>query len=118
MRIAVLGCGPAGLMAAHAAKVCGADVDIFSRKRKSELFGCQYLHAPIPGMTDVAPVTVRYMLNGDIEGYRRKVYGDTWDGEVSPEDLLGNHDAWDIRRTYDNLWAKYGGYIFGTELDA
>jgi hypothetical protein len=118
MRVAVLGCGPAGLMAAHAAKTTGARVDIYSRKRKSEMFGCQYLHAPIPGMTDVAPVTVRYHLHGDAESYRRKVYGDGWDGTVSPEDLLESHDAWDIRRTYDNLWAEYGPFVFGTELSA
>lgn len=118
MRVAVLGCGPAGLMAAHAAKVCGGRVDIYSRRRKSELYGCQYLHAPIPGMTDVAPVIVRYMVHGDIDSYQAKVYGDTWDGKVSPEDLVGEHDAWDIRRTYDNLWREYGGYVHGTELSA
>ena len=118
MRVAVFGCGPAGLMAAHAAKVSGARVDIYSRRRKSELYGCQYLHAPIPGMTDVAPVEVRYMLHGDTEQYKRKVYGESWEGQVSPEDYLGTHMAWDIRRTYDNLWAEYGKYVFGTELSA
>lgn len=116
MRVAVLGCGPAGLMAAHAAKVNGAQVDIYSRKRKSELYGCQYLHAPIPGMTDVAPVDVSYSLHGDVESYRQKVYGADWQGEVSPEDLVGAHTAWDIRRTYDNLWREYGPYVFGTDI--
>lgn len=118
MRIAVLGCGPAGLMAAHAAKVSGARVDIYSRKRKSELYGCQYLHAPIPGMTDVAPVEVSYSLHGSVETYRDKVYGANWQGEVSPEDLVGAHTAWDIRRTYDNLWNEYGKYVYGTEISA
>jgi hypothetical protein len=118
MRVAVLGCGPAGLMAAHAAKIMGARVDIYSRRRKSELFGCQYLHIPIPGMTDVAPVSVRYMVHGDVDAYRRKVYGDFWNGEVSPEDLVGEHEAWDIRRTYDKLWNEYGQYTRGTNLSA
>jgi hypothetical protein len=111
MRVAVLGCGPAGLMAAHAARVAGAEVHIFSRRRKSEMYGCQYLHAPIPGMTDVAPVEVTYHLHGNIEDYRHKVYGDTFDGTVSPEDLVGNHAAWDIRRTYDNMWMEYSRWI-------
>jgi len=51
MRIAVLGCGPAGLMSAHAAMVATeseADLAIFSTKRKSPLYGAQYLHQPIP----------------------------------------------------------------------
>jgi hypothetical protein len=104
-------------MAAHAAKLAGADrVSIFSKRRKSELFGAQYLHSPIPGMTDGAPVTVRYLLKGSAEEYRRKVYGDQWDGTVSPEDLGGEHFAWDIRRTYNNLWERYGDYVMGTDI--
>lgn len=119
MRVAVLGCGPAGLMAAHAAALAGAnDVRIISKKRKSEMFGSQYLHAPIPGMTDTAPVTVHYELVGSVEEYRRKVYGEKWDGTVSPEDLLGEHDAWDIRQTYDSLWSTYGDFVYSTELSA
>jgi hypothetical protein len=117
MKVAVFGCGPAGLMAAHAAKVSGAEVRIFSRRRKSELYGCQYLHSPIPGMTDVAPVEVHYLLHGDTEQYRRKVYGEAWQGQISPEDYGGNHMAWDIRRTYDNLWSEYGGHVYNTMLD-
>lgn len=117
MRVLVLGCGPAGLMAAHAAKVSGADrVDIYSKRRKSELFGAQYLHQPIPGMTDTPPVTVEYVLEGSAEDYRRKVYGADWDGEVSPEDLIGNHDGWDIRRTYDNLWLNFGATVWNTNI--
>jgi hypothetical protein len=118
MKVAVFGAGPAGLMAAHAAVTVGAEVDIYSNKRKSELYGCQYLHAPIPGMTDVPPVEVRYRLHGEVEAYRRKVYGDGYDGTVSPEDLLEKHDAWDIRRTYSNLWAEYQGRISQSVLNS
>lgn len=106
--VAVLGCGPAGLIAAHAAHICRIPtVAIFSKNRKSELFGAQYLHMPIPGATERAPVTVKYTLDGKPEDYRRKVYGDSWDGSVSPEDLVEPHEAWDIRSTYDNLWSMY-----------
>lgn len=114
--IAILGCGPAGLIAAHAATVTGHDVMIYSKKRKSEMFGAQYLHAPIPGMTDLPPVEVDYQWNGTYEQYRRKVYG-TMDVErmtgvkVSPETFGGQHLAWDIRRTYDNLWAEYSDKV-------
>lgn len=118
MRVAVLGCGPAGLMAAHAVAQLEHDVMVFSRKRKSPLFGAQYLHAPIPGITDRDDrITVEYMLRGSVEDYRRKVYGRMWDGTVSPEDLSDDHAAWDIRSTYDRLWELYSEAIIDVDID-
>ena len=118
MRVAILGCGPAGLMAAHAVAENGAEPLILSRKRKSPLYGAQYLHAPIPGVTDRDDhVTVEYMMRGSVGDYRRKVYGPRWDGTVSPEDLEETHEAWDIRTTYDRLWDLYHDCIEDVELD-
>lgn len=112
MNIVVLGCGPAGLMAAQGAMDGGADrIMIMSKKRKSELFGAQYLHEPIPGVTEGEPVHVRYNLTGDVEEYREKVYGRNWVGSVSPEDLPPDHHAWDIRDTYDRLWDFWSPHI-------
>ena len=113
----MLGAGPAGLIAAHAATTAGCAVIIASKIRKSEMFGAQYLHAPIPGMTDVAPVEVRYALDGTPDEYRAKVYGKTSRVPVSPETLEKDHTAWDIRRTYDNLWLRYGPDINGITLE-
>jgi len=78
-----------------------ADTDV-----KSTLYGCQYLHAPIPvpKRFKVQETHVEYKLNGTADEYRVKVYGSAWAGTVSPEDLAGEHDAWDIRATYDALW--------------
>src|SRR4051812_38354175 len=109
MKIAVLGCGPAGMMAAAGAVEAaldyeGGDIAIFSRKRKSELFGAQYLHKPIPWATPPKEVTVDYRIIGEPADYKRKVYGNGWLGAVSPEDLQEPHPGWDIRETYDNLW--------------
>lgn len=116
--VAVLGCGPAGLMAAHAARIAGASVIILSRKVKSPLYGAQYLHAPIPQVTDRNDhVTVDYILKGSIQDYRRKVYGKTWDGTVSPDELESTHEAWDIRETYDRLWQMYSENIMNAEVD-
>jgi len=104
-RIAILGCGPAGLAAASAVAGSGHEAVIISANAEpSRLYGCQYLHAPIPGYEDVPHVRVSYSLNGSPEGYRRKVYGDAWQGKVSPEDFVGEHDAWDIRKTYQRMW--------------
>lgn len=118
MSIAVLGCGPAGLMAAHAVAQSGVEPVIYSRKQKSPLYGAQYLHAPIPGVTDRDDaVTVEYLTRGTPEDYRRKVYGRTWDGTVSPEDLSEMHTAWDIRSTYEALWDEYSRLVVNVDID-
>lgn len=104
-RVVILGCGPAGLAAARAAVDSGFEVVIISNTDKpSELHGCQYLHAPVPGYEDVPQVRVNYTLRGTPEQYRAKVYGHKWEGKVSPEDFAGEHDAWDIRETYRRMW--------------
>lgn len=117
MKVLVLGCGPAGLMAAHAAEMTGHQVLIASKKRKSELFGCQYLHQPIPGVSDPAgAVLVRYLLEGSVTDYREKVYGQGSVASVSPEDYEGDHLAWDIRSAYDGLWSKYSQFVLDVDL--
>lgn len=110
-KVLILGCGPAGLMAAHAASMAGYEPVIISKKRKSEMFGAQYLHRPIPDTTDQQPFEVKYVLNGTAQAYREKVYGPAYRGFVSPEDLDEDHSGWDIRATYDILWQRYSGAI-------
>jgi hypothetical protein len=119
-RLYVLGAGPAGMLAAHAATQRGYEPIIFSnadengQPLKSKLYGCQYLHQPIEGIT--APgerVWVHYELRGSIEAYRRKVYGPGFQGSVSPDEYGPEkpHAAYDIRKTYDRLWEMYQGRI-------
>lgn len=103
-------------MAAHAAALNDHDVVIISKKRKSELFGCQYLHQPIPGVTTSGPVNVSYRLTGSEQGYREKVYGVGSRVVVSPEDLIGDHEAWDLRQTYDTLWDTYSQYVIDADV--
>lgn len=116
--VLVFGCGPAGLMVAHAAALADCNVKIVSKKRKSHLHGAQYLHAPIPYATTEAPIRVVYELRGTAQQYREKVYGKGWRGTVSPEDLDSDHDAWDIRSTYDWLWEAYGEYVTHMEVSS
>ena len=105
MKAAILGVGPAGLTAAAAIIRGGGTVDLFAKElQQSKLYGCQYLHEPIPGYTVTPPVDVLYTLIGTPGEYKRKVYGKDWDGSVSPEDLDEDHKAWDIRQTYNYLW--------------
>lgn len=103
--VVVLGCGPAGLAAAITAFNLGHKITIASKEFKmSEQFGCQYLHAPIQGFENVPKVKVKYRLIGTPEQYRKKVYGEEWLSKVSPEDFVGDHEAWDIRETYRRMF--------------
>ena len=126
-RVVVFGAGPAGLIAAQAAEDAGREVFVFTapdargNPRKSELHGCQYLHAPIPRFSRDASGPqrlVRYHLKGSSEDYRRKVYGDNWDGEVSPDEYgpEQDHYAWDLRDTYDRLWGAWFSRITAMDL--
>ena len=115
--VAILGCGPAGLMVAHAANIMDWDFKIYSKKQKSKLYGAQYLHKPIPQLDCGAPMTVAYKMVGSPRSYRFKVYGPGWDGTVSPEDFTESHFAWDIRKAYDDLWNVYSGQIENCDLD-
>jgi hypothetical protein len=104
-KVAILGCGPAALASAKAALDSGYRVLIASASdQPSTQYGCQYLHAPVPGYENVRHTRVEYRLNGTPDQYRRKVYGEKWPGKVSPEDFIGDHDAWDIRETYRRMW--------------
>lgn len=118
LNVLVLGCGPAGLMAAHAAAQFECNVKILSKPRKSFMNGAQYLHRPIPMATRSPAFQISYDLWGTAEGYREKVYGADSRVEVSPTTLSQQHDAWDIREAYDWLWDTYGSYVQGWEADS
>lgn len=125
MKVLVLGCGPAGLMAAHAAALMGHEIAILSKARKSHMKGAQFLHGPIPlpGWVTDEPFEVDYQLRGTADGYRQKVYhdipvfrADKLKLKVSPEELAGKHQAWDIRVAYNWLWDKYGLLVKDADL--
>lgn len=126
MRVAILGSGPAGLMSAAAAlaatnDMTGGSLAILSNNGKSSLYGAQYLHAPIPVYTNNrypdAKRVISYQLRGAPDDYKRKVYGQMWDGTVSPEDLDESHYAWDIRQTYDALWDDFKDHVDRIHMD-
>lgn len=115
-RVAILGCGPAGMFAAHAFNEANWDVTIYSKKRRSDMFGAQYLHSPIPGLPEIRTL-VDYQLLGTVEGYRDKVYGPNSKVEVSPETLVGQHPAWDIRSAYYEAYERYEHQIIEAVID-
>src|SRR4051794_36471109 len=112
MDVAVLGCGPAGLLSAHAAILGGCDVLVYSIKQKSPMNGAQYLHSPIPELTSQDPdAIIRYAKVGTRAGYATKVYGHpeapcSWDKFEE-----GPRPAWSLSDSYEELWSRYGDLI-------
>lgn len=104
-RAVVLGCGPAGLFAAWAFKRAGWEVQVFSKKRRSELYGAQYLLSPIPDLTaEAQPTEITFELKGSWEDSTRKVYGHskpmlTWEEYLAPR-----RHGWDLRQSYYAAW--------------
>ena len=118
-RIAVLGCGPAGLLAAHACQLSGNLVDIYSVYRPSPIGGAQFLHREIPGITDPSPDGKVYFVHvGSDVGYAIKVYGNAGAPTSWKEYHDGEHDVWNMRRAYARLWADYEKLIIDAPLDA
>jgi hypothetical protein len=120
-RIIILGCGPAGLFAAHAAIGMGHDVRIISKLRKSEMYGAQYLHTSIPGLSDgSAPFKVEYRLEGDLDDYLHKVYGEIIPDRsaITVESLVGVYDAWNIRAAYDRAFELYWQMVVNQPVGA
>lgn len=110
--VAILGSGPAGLLAAHAAARAKNAVTIFSEGDMSDIFGAQYLHRYIPDLTHEDPdFTIDVAKIGTKEGYAKLVYGDremevSWD-HFEPGQIPG----WDMRTAYRDLWRKYSDRI-------
>lgn len=111
--VAIIGCGPSGLLAAHAASQLGMVVSIFSKDvRPSPHAHATFLHSDIPGLTSPAPDgTVEIRKVGDGEGYAQKVYKDrrkttSWDKLPS-----GHMNAWSLRPVYRKLWERFGDRV-------
>lgn len=109
--VAVLGCGPAGLLCALAMEQEGHHVHIYSRKVRSKIPGSVYLHRSVPDLTGVYPDNhVQYVRLGDEAGYARKVYGDAGRTTGWPN-YYQVYPSWNAVAAYDKLWERYDGNI-------
>lgn len=114
--IHVLGAGPAGMLAAHAASLHGEPFQIHSIKRQSPIWGATYLHHAIPELTTPkADREIRYSKMGDRAGYAQKIYGDP-EAPCSWDRFDGTVPAWDLERHYETLWDWYHRYIVDEEI--
>jgi hypothetical protein len=112
LSIVVIGCGPAGLAAAHAAVGLGCRVEVFAPKSKTPQKGPLLIQRPIPGINTDHPFgTVRQIvIGGSILDYRYKLYNDINIG-INGDILQPFYHAWNHQVTYDELWRRYSGLI-------
>lgn len=113
MKVIVIGAGPAGLAAAHAAIGAGAeDIQILAPKRQTPQQGPLLIQRPIPGINTSHPdgTIHQIVIGGTILDYRYKLYGDINIG-INGDILRPEYHAWRHGETYDRLWALYEGAI-------
>lgn len=116
MRVAVLGCGPTGLLVAHALEQTGHKPIIYSKAVKSAIPGSQHLHGPVPGLTSMYPEgSIQFVRIGTAEGYAMKVYGDA-ERETGWDNYLQLYPSWNIITAYDELWARYGSRVVNLDI--
>jgi len=106
--IAIIGIGPSGLAAAHACRLAGVPMSIFSRDdQKSLLGGAQFLHRGLPLINEKEnSFKIHYSLVGDSHVYREKVYGNEPVPFVSMDNVQHGQvvTAWSLIDTYEELW--------------
>jgi len=119
--VAVLGCGPSGLLAAYALEQYSLPYAIFSKPFKSPLGGAQYSHVAIPGLHDQnePEVMLTYKVDGDAETYHAKVYGDQVVPFVSFDNVSDGKQvpAWNLHKMYDTLWDMLEGKVNRLDID-
>lgn len=115
-KIAILGCGPSGLLSAHAAMLRGYHPEVFSIKRPSLMPGAIYCHEQIPQLLPVKSDVINYAKLGSKEGYARKVYG-SYNAPTSWDKFReGGHTGWSMKELYEQLWDKFERQIFDVQL--
>lgn len=108
LKVAVIGAGPAGLAAAHAAVGREADVTVFAPRQMSPQRGPLLMQHPIPGVNNDHPdgYIKQMVVGGNILDYRYKLYGDVNIG-INGDILADGYHAWKHRETYRELWDRY-----------
>lgn len=118
-QVAILGAGPAGLLAALAVEQSGHRPTIFAKGEPSKMFGAMYLHRAIPGLHegDSPEFEITVIKTGSREGYAYNVYGKQ-DAACSWEKFdSGVTFGWDLKKAYEQLWDRYERFIRPFEIN-
>lgn len=117
--IAIIGAGPAGMLAAHACVRNGYVPVIYSNtKQPSVIQPDMFLQRAIPGLHEdaAADAMLRYVPRGDAGTYRRKVYG-TDRGPTSWSSVhWGQQPLWWLAGAYAHLWSWYSAAMVDLEV--
>lgn len=104
-------------MAADTVWTAEHDVDIYSKKVKSEIAGAQFMHARTGWYCSFThDFEVDVIKSGTARGYALNVYGDaeaktSWNS-FSPGKMFG----WDMKAAYDRLWDRWHTKIEDAEF--
>lgn len=117
-QVAIIGCGPAGMLAAHAASLAGRTPIIFAKEAAvSPHAKATFLHAPIPDLTSALPdEKINIFKVGSEAGYAQKVYGDHERATSWAKYAEGELGAWALAPVYADLWALYGSLVKSSEI--
>lgn len=123
MKVAILGCGPAGMIAAHSLEsndVLRDNIDIFDKDPSpNPIQGAQFLHKPIvhDHINGEAPDGIIHVAKiGTKECYAEKVYGDSTI-MTSFGSSAAVIPAWSLDRVYERLWEEFNHRIEELEIN-
>lgn len=104
----VIGCGPAGVLTAHACHLHGLQTTVVSPLvAMSKQYGAQYVHSKIDDV-DHESFFLHYEYHGREDNYRKKIYGDKVPvNGTSWRRFRGITEAWPIYDIYQELFSRY-----------
>ena len=115
--VAVLGCGPSGLLAVHTCRQNGIPAFAFSKgAEKSVIYGAQYLIKPVGGVTfSQSMISHKLRPSATMQEYLAKTHGEYLSHDQIKQEFqhfdISEHAGWDIRKAYKRLWYLYGSYV-------
>lgn len=112
--VAIVGSGPDGLLAAHAADICGWDFTVYSVGKYGDepINPDEYLTEPIPGMTENITVVVDHHRIGTAEEYDEKIgFPDSLPIVSATNEDDWKDYAWDLQACYEKLKAAYFKHV-------
>lgn len=115
---AIVGCGPSGMVIAHACHQMGLPFIIYAPKKPSFISGAQYLHSDIDVRAEgLVPKKVHYQWKGQEWQYEKKIYGRLPNGlETSWSKFPEEVEAWPLVGVYHWLWDQYSYRITGNSV--